>query len=502
MPVKPMPGKNGVKHKRINDDHPQSGLAATISNGFFTVDQNWTVQYWNRTAEYLLGVQAKDIVGKNLWEKFSASIPADFYAVYHKAFLQDIPPHFEEYWGEMGAWFDVITYYCHDTLSVSFKSGNQPVHPEHPEQQLKMLIDLYRLVTVVTNDCLWEWNLITKEILWIDGGHKRVFGYQIENALIPQTFWESRLHPDDRVRLLTRLGNIISQGSGRMWEDEYRFQRADGEYAYVHDRGQIIYDEDRQAVRMVGATLDITPRKLAESRLLESESKLVHERLTRQKQLTHAVLSAQEKERADIGKELHDNLNQILGAAKLYIEMARSDEENREACLGKSSEYIVSVIEEIRRISKSLATPGLVMGLFDSINILIDDLMVIHAIKFDFDEGDIDEKDVDEKLQLTIFRIVQEQLNNILKHAKATCAGIQLSKRDDEIILIISDNGEGCNTLEVEKGVGNINIKSRVELYHGTLTIASKPGEGYELRVALPLHSQLSIKSTGNDPNN
>ena len=91
----------------------------------------------------------------------------------------------------MGAWFDVITYHCDDTLSVSFKSSNHPGHPllpKNPEQQLKILNELYRFVTEVTNDCLWEWDLQTKEMFWIDGGHKRVFGYQIENALIPKVF--------------------------------------------------------------------------------------------------------------------------------------------------------------------------------------------------------------------------------------------------------------------------------------------------------------------------
>ena len=90
------------------------------------MDQQWTVKYWNKAAERLLGVAAEDIVGKNLWEEFAGIIPLDFYTVYHKAFLQDIPVHFEEYWGEMGAWFDVITYHCDDTLSVSFKSSNHP----------------------------------------------------------------------------------------------------------------------------------------------------------------------------------------------------------------------------------------------------------------------------------------------------------------------------------------------------------------------------------------
>jgi PAS domain S-box-containing protein len=346
-------------------------------------------------------------------------------------------------------------------------------------------------VTEVTNDCLWEWDFQTREIFWIDGGHKRVFGYPIVNALIPQSFWENHLHPDDRVRILKRLHKILTEGSDSVWEDEYRFQKADGSYANVHDRGHIIYDMDMVASRMIGATQDITVRKSAEIKLLESERELMQERLTKQKEVTHAVLAAQENERSEIGKELHDNLNQVLGAAKLYIEMAKTDEENREMCLDKSSSFIMEVIEDIRRISKTLSTPGMVMGLFDSIKILLDDLKMIHAIKIEFHAACIIEEDLDERLQLTIFRIVQEQLNNILKHAKATHATINLIKQENEIVLRISDNGQGCNILEEEKGIGNRNIRSRAESYHGSVTIVSKPGEGYELKVVLPLNGRI-----------
>ena len=100
---------NGVKKTGNNNGYSHKPITEIITNGFFTVDNKWTVKYWNKAAEKLLGVQSKDIVGKNLWEKFAGDIPLDFYAVYHKAFLQDIPVHFQEYWGEMGAWFDVIT---------------------------------------------------------------------------------------------------------------------------------------------------------------------------------------------------------------------------------------------------------------------------------------------------------------------------------------------------------------------------------------------------------
>jgi PAS domain S-box-containing protein len=250
----------------------------------------------------------------------------------------------------MGSWSDVIFYYCDDTLSVSFKSTNKPPQAENQERQFKVLNELYRFVTEVTNDCLWEWNFTSQDLFWIDGGHKRVFGYPIVNALIPQSFWESLLHPDDRDRILSKLYKIIADGSSVTWDDEYRFRKANSEYAYVHDRGHIIYDKDGNACRMIGATQDITGRKSA-------ENKLIQERLARHIEITNAVLAAQEEERINFGRELHDNLNQILGAAKLYIETAKYDEEYRDICLERSCAYIVDVIEGIRNIATSLAMP-------------------------------------------------------------------------------------------------------------------------------------------------
>lgn len=471
--------KQGGDHKR----HPGTFITDEVIYGFFTVDHQWTVKSWNKAAEKLLGAQTGDIIGKNLWEKLAGVLPIDFYAVYHKVFLKDIPAHVEKYWGKMGAWFDVVTFHSKDSLSVSFKSSShsaRSVHSTGPNQQLKALNELYRFVTEITNDCLWEWDLQAQRFFWIDGGHKRIFGYPIENSIVPQSFWEDLLHPDDKVRLLTNLHKIIMEETDSNWETEYRFKKADGEYAYVHDRGHIIYGADGRAFRMIGATQDITARKSAEHQLAQ-------ERLSQQREITGAVLTAQENERADIGKELHDNLNQLLGAAKLYIGMARADGENAAAFLDKAVGYIVNVISEIRKISKQLAVPGVHdMHLVDSIRILIDDLAQIHTVKIEFYVEGIDKEEMSEKLQLTIFRIVQEQLNNILKHSKATQAVVRLTNLGNEVCLLITDNGVGWDMLKKKEGVGIINIKSRAQLYHGKVTITSKPGEGFSLEVSLP----------------
>jgi PAS domain-containing protein len=189
-------------HMNVYETEP---VTKTLTNGFFTVDNKWIVKYWNKAAEKILGIKSKDIIGKNLWEKFEGIIPLEFFSIDQSAFLQDTPLHFEKYWGEMGVWFDVITYHCDDSLSVSFKSSKHPHAKINHKKRLKILAELYCFVTEITNDCLWEWNLETGEIFWIDGGHKRMFGYPVENALIPQGFWESRIHPDDKERVLRQF---------------------------------------------------------------------------------------------------------------------------------------------------------------------------------------------------------------------------------------------------------------------------------------------------------
>lgn len=603
-------------------DYPQRPVAEVITNGFFTVNGQWTVLYWNKAAEKLLRKRALEIVGKNLWKTFGNSVPRSFHNSYHNSSLLDIPSHFRAYWEQHQAWFEVHTYYSEDTLSLSFKSSDahdRPAIPAHPNIQLKLLNEVYRLVLQVTNDCVWEWDLVNKELFWIDRGHHRIFGYAIENALIPQHFWESRVHPDDKERVLASINNFLSENSQLIWETEYRFKRANGEYAYVHDRGHIIYDSSNGTTRMIGATHDITDRKAAEKQLVESElklaliakqtinavvitdcdqniiwvnsafvriteyslsevigrksgdflrgpdtnpvtvaylekqilnrepfdctivnysksrrrywlhvqgqallddlgnceqfffiqtdvtekvlleNKLSEERLSRQKAITSAVLVAQENERADIGREMHDNLNQILGAAKLYVELAKTDQENRGMFLEKSSDYILEVIQEIRKISKALITPVLVMGLIDSIKILINDLLLTNPIGLELLEENVDEALLSDKLQLDIFRIVQEQMQNILKHAQASQATIAIKQTLYSITLQIQDNGKGCELNSGKNGVGIMNIQSRAELCGGRMNILSAPDEGFILKVVIPIKKPQEPKQDPTD---
>lgn len=355
-----------------------------------------------------------------------------------------------------------------------------------PVSRLRLQTEMYKLVTEITHDALWEWDFKNKELFWIDGGHKRLFGYEIENSVVTQAFWESLVHPDDLKRVLSGLKKIITEATGTAWEEHYRFKKTNGEFAFVHDRGRIIYDSNKDVIRIIGATQDVTEKILA-------ENKLAAERKSRLKEVTAAVLYAQEKERASMGIELQENLYQVLAIAAMYVQMAKSSDSRKDIYLEESKLLISTVITKISAISKSLIIPEIhIIGLFENIKNLIKDQMEVHPFKVEFKVKTIHENEMGENLQRNIFRIIQEQMNNIIKHADASHVVIKLSKQANNFVLAISDDGIGCEVSKAKHGVGIINIQSRVDLYDGSIAIVSKPGEGYLLKVLLPIKNHTN----------
>src|SRR6185369_12804440 len=142
----------------------------------------------------------------------------------------------------------------------------------------------------------------------------------------------------------------------------------DGTYSWVYDRGYIMRDADNKPYRMIGAAQNITERKRLEQEVLNAE-------LNRQKAISQITIETQEKERTEIGKELHDNVNQILTTTKLYLDLAATNPELKDELIEKSSKNIINAIAEIRQLCRSLMLPTLGdLGLIDSIEELVEDI--------------------------------------------------------------------------------------------------------------------------------
>jgi two-component system sensor histidine kinase UhpB len=216
------------------------------------------------------------------------------------------------------------------------------------------------------------------------------------------------------------------------------------------------------------------------------EKKLAQQQKLRARQITEAVLGAQERERSGIGRELHDNINQILATSKLYLDVVIEEQQPDNPLILKSRHNISIAIEEIRKISKVLITPVLdEVGLGQSVMELTRNILEVKKMKFLTDTEKLDESMLTGDQKLTLYRIVQEQLNNILKYAEATEVTIHIESKKDIITLIIEDNGKGFDTNSIRRGVGITNMMSRAELYNGKVEIDSAPGKGCRLKATL-----------------
>lgn len=227
------------------------------------------------------------------------------------------------------------------------------------------------------------------------------------------------------------------------------------------------------------------------------KERLEVERELKTTQIAEAAEDARDMERSDIGKELHDNVNQLLGASKLYLDMAKRDKKKTLVYLSRSSEYTITAIEEIRKLTRSLTTDIIKnMGLREAIEDLVHTTMEIEPMEIYCALIKFSEKGITDKFKMNIFRIVQEHLNNILKHAHASKVSIRLRKNKSSVALSIYDNGIGFDTSQKNSGIGISNIKSRAEAFNGTADFVSSPGKGCKLSVTFPATDSMQLTST------
>lgn len=198
-----------------------------------------------------------------------------------------------------------------------------------------------------------------------------------------------------------------------------------------------------------------------------------------QKNIIKATLDGQEKQREEIGKELHDNINQVLATVRLLLSLLRTDDAAKAEIILKSKESVNYCIEEIRRLSHTLTPPSLKeISLKESIEDMINKIPFAKGECVNFDTIGLEENRLNEGLKVTIYRIIQEQLNNILKYANASVIKVRITQNYYNLTVLIEDNGQGFDTKATRKGIGLLNITSRAELYNGQAVIKSSPGNG------------------------
>ena len=349
------------------------------------------------------------------------------------------------------------------------------------EEELRASENRFHLVTRATTDVVYDWNMSTDAIWWNEN-MRLLFGYDGQPTTLGLAFWTSLLHPEDRERINAGLSGAIARGE-QFWADEYRFQRSDGSYANVLDRGYIVQDAAGQAVRMIGAMMDITDRKLTEQRLRDSRSHL--------RALSAHLERVREEERTRIAREIHDELGQALTGLKMDLSWFGSRMPNqpglREKSLGMIK-LIDSTVHAVRRLSTELR-PAILdnLGLVPAIEWMAQEFQKRTGVSCQFTTSEEDLV-LDQERTTALFRICQEALTNVTRYAQATRVHIILEADEAQITLRITDNGRGITEGESKKldSFGLLGMRERARLLGGTFAISGAPGQGTTLTVGLP----------------
>ena len=327
----------------------------------------------------------------------------------------------------------------------------------------------------------WEWDIATDTVNWSDELF-RIFQRDPQEGAPSFAEHAAFYHPDDMARLRQAIDAAVSNGTP--YELELRAIRKDGTTRVCVARGTAEMSPGRQPVRLFGSLQDITERKQAEEELQKSRQEL--------RSLSVHLISLREEERKLLAREIHDELGQALTALKMDLSWLSNKLPEVRGPQAEKISYMLKIIDTTMKAVKRLSTelrPALLddLGLMAAMEWQAGEFQARTGIKtrLGFEPDDIM---VDNERATALFRIFQEMLTNVARHAAATRVDAFLCEKDGVLELSMSDNGKGIGQkmISSSKSLGLIGMRERCNHLGGAIDIRGKPGKGTTVIVNLP----------------
>lgn len=367
------------------------------------------------------------------------------------------------------------------------------VHRAHLKAEADLREAEARYRALVEQSLVGVYMLGDNEILYLNEAGANLFGYQVEEIVgrLEPLAW---VHPDDRPRVLQKIEEGLS---GPSVELHFTFQglRKDGKSVFCEAFGRCISFQGRSAI--VGTLVDMTEQKRSEEQLKRSQQDL--------RALASRLQGAHEEEKTQIAREIHDELGQTLTGIK--FELARmgkagDDKQKLHTQIESINRLVDDAIQTVRRIASELR-PG-----------VLDELGLAAAIEWqagDFEKRTgipckvqlpSDELDLDLDRSTAVFRVFQETLTNVLRHARATRVEVTLKRENGSVLLEVQDNGDGIadSAIENSQSIGLLGMRERVTSFGGEFRISGSCGKGTRVTVRLPRRQpgeRLTTETTG-----
>jgi PAS domain S-box-containing protein len=304
---------------------------------------------------------------------------------------------------------------------------------------------------------------------WLDFTGRQL-AQELENG------WIEDIHPDHQGMFQSAFGEAFEKRES--FKLEYKMRNADGEFRWVLNTGRPLFKDDSEFSGFIGSCIDISDRRENEEMLLDLGGRLIH---------------AQEEERSRIARELHDNLSQNMALLSIEIEQLIQLSPQAPATvnggLRKVLHKVQAISSEMHRMSYELHPSKLDrLGLAAATLSLCKEISSQQSLHVNCNFNNVPDS-LPRDIALCIYRVVQESLQNIIKHSGACDAVVELHGSPHEIRLSVTDKGVGFNPESAEKkqGLGLLSIRERLRLVGGTMSIASQPLRGSRIDAVVPL---------------
>jgi len=328
----------------------------------------------------------------------------------------------------------------------------------------------------------WELNLNTHKLFWSDEVYA-IWGKDKENFELTLESVIATIHPEDRPGI-GELREDVRHGKKHI-DIKYRIVLKNGSIKWVHETGNMVKNGKVQPIRYEGTVQDITSQKEHENKILDTNQKL--------RNLTAHLQTIQEEERINIAREIHDELGQQLTGIKLDACWLKNKNknylENEKERMDRLINNINTTINNVRKIATNLR-PGVLddLGLEAAIEWQSAQFEEQNGISCLFKTSNVS-GNYDKTVNTAVYRIFQEALTNVTRHANASKVIVELNEKNSILVLEVADNGKGIWETEKIKtqSLGITGMKERAYMINGTFSIKTKKEGGTVVRLSVPI---------------
>ncbi len=343
------------------------------------------------------------------------------------------------------------------------------------EEALRKTERLLREAETLGQTGSWEQDLISGQVRNTEANRRLFFGDDVSKGARLEDYVDV-IHPDDRAWVIDRRGELLGgTGSGDI---EYRVVWPDGSVHWIFGRATVVRDESGRPLRVFGTNADITERKRAEDELARRTQQL--------EALSRRLIQAQEAERRAVARELHDDFGQVLTALRLNLQRTGRDD-------AESIALVDGAISRMRELAQDLRPPLLdEYGLEASLRWYVEREAKRAGLACRLAFAPLAQRPP-AAVETTCFRIAQEALTNVIRHAQAHVVDVELSQANGTLQLVVRDDGRGFDVPAARMHAahggsqGLLSMQERVTLAGGDLEIDSAAGRGTSVRARLPL---------------